>query len=140
MDAGAVRPARRPARAFVPLLLAAAATAVVLLLPTDTEDAVSIGPDGRVVHDIRSRTLVQSQGWGVMGVLAIPVVLAAMPLLPRGRDRRRRAFVAAGALLCVFVGLSLPSVGLFYLPAAIAMVVGAVMEERGRRMPRGQAP
>jgi uncharacterized membrane protein YozB (DUF420 family) len=140
MDAGAVRSTRRPPRAFVPLLLAVAATVVLLVLPTGTEDAVSLGPDGRVVHDTRSTTLLRSQGWTVLVVLAIPVILAAMPPIPRGRERRRRAFVAAGALLCVFVGLSLPSVGLFYLPAAIAMVVGAVIEERGRRAPGGQAP
>jgi fatty acid desaturase len=43
---------------------------------------------------------------------------------------RRPALVACSVLLLVFAALGAASIGLFYLPAAVAMVVAAALDAR----------
>jgi hypothetical protein len=70
-------------------------------------------------------SLVQANGMGVLGVLAVPVLLAGVGLVAVRRRRRSILVVVtvAMAALCV---LGLASVGLFYLPAAVALVIAVV--------------
>jgi hypothetical protein len=62
--------------------------------------------------------------------VAVPIAIAAVPLLPRSERGRRIARGIAAILLfaCCFVGLF--SVGILYVPCAIAMVVACVIGNR----------
>jgi hypothetical protein len=66
----------------------------------------------------------QVNGYGRMGPIALPIVLAAAPLFA-GKSRRVVQLVA-GTLLLVFCMLAALSIGAFYLPAAIVTLLGAI--------------
>jgi hypothetical protein len=133
MDAGTSLPGRRPAPLFLPLLLAVVAAVALLVIPTAREETVSSSPTGGTVRSGRSMTLLQSQGPHVLIPLAIPVVLAGIPLAFGWKRPRRLALTAAGLLLLIFVVLSLASIGVFYLPAAVAMLAAAKFNGRHTR-------
>lgn len=60
-------------------------------------------------------------------MLLIPVAIAGCPLLfPRGGKAMIAAAYAAALLLFIWVGVTGFSVGMFYLPATVAMGVAAV--------------
>ncbi|GAA4605422.1 hypothetical protein BJY16_005388 [Actinoplanes octamycinicus] len=104
-------------RWFVAALLLTAVTAfALLLLPTvavhrsgSTDRVVSLGADQPAVAP----------------VLAAPVLLCALPLLVPRRCRRGAAWAGVTALTIVVL-LGLLSVGLFFVPGAILMAIGAV--------------
>jgi thiol:disulfide interchange protein len=83
-------------------------------------------------------TLVQSQNRRLLMPLAVPVALAGVPLAFRRTRWSRGALIVAGALLLVFVVLSLPSIGIFYLPATVAMIAAATASGRRAGGPSGQ--
>jgi hypothetical protein len=69
--------------------------------------------------------LLPGQGWvPVLFLLAVGAV-AAVPLLV-SPARRRPLAIAAAVLACLAVVVSLASVGLWLLPAAVLLVVSAV--------------
>ena len=70
-------------------------------------------------------SLVEANGVSVLGVLALPVLLAGVGLAAVGR-RRRSILVAVMAAMVAFCVLAAASVGLFYLPAAVALVIAVV--------------
>jgi LPXTG-motif cell wall-anchored protein len=70
-------------------------------------------------------SLVEANGMTVLGVLILPVLLAGIGLVAV-RRRRRLVLVAVMVALVVFCVLGLASVGLFYLPAAVALVIAVV--------------
>ena len=107
---------------LIALALAVAAMVMMVLIPTYT--GVTMTSDGT---EITSRsTLVQENGASVLLVLAIPVALAALPLLARGRAWQPLSIVSATLLLGLVV-LGLASIGGFILPAAVAAIVGACL-------------
>jgi len=116
---------------LLPLLLAGIAAVVLLVFPTGRYESGSAGPGGVSVQTTGSTTLVQSDGWGVLVPLSIPVVIAGVPLALSRTRWRRGALVAASVLLVIFVVLGAASVGLFYLPAAVATVAAAIVDARG---------
>ncbi|HEU4642597.1 MAG TPA: hypothetical protein VFS44_09090 [Gemmatimonadaceae bacterium] len=74
-------------------------------------------------------TLLAVNGPRALIALLLPVLLTALPLLARRPATRRRLAGAAAVLLGVFVLLGAASVGLFYLPAALALVLAAVASD-----------
>ena len=81
-------------------------------------------------------TLIQVNGSWVILLLAAPVVLTALTLvsvlLTDAGQARRRVFLWASAILLSGFGvLGSFSIGLFYLPAALALIVSAVLGSRG---------
>jgi hypothetical protein len=60
--------------------------------------------------------------------LVIPIVIAAAPLLARKHGVR----IAAAALLLIFCIIGAASVGLFYLPAALALIAAACISDTGQ--------
>ena len=66
-----------------------------------------------------------ANGVGVLGVLAVPVLLAGVGLVAVA-SRRRGVLVVVMVALVVFCVLALASVGVFYLPAAAALVIAVV--------------
>ena len=59
------------------------------------------------------------------GVLALPVLLAVVGLIAV-RGRHRWLLVVVMVVLVAFCVLALASIGLFYLPAAIALIIAVV--------------
>ena len=82
-------------------------------------------PETRVTHP----SLLETQGWSVAVPLSVPVLLAAGGLLA-ARYRTRPVLILAAVLLGAFVVLGALSVGVFYLPAEVAIIVAGVKEHR----------
>jgi len=66
-------------------------------------------------------TLVAVNGPGVYLLLAIPLLAAALPVLPWPARLQRSAATAGVAIACAFVVLGMASVGLFFLPCPLAL-------------------
>jgi hypothetical protein len=66
-------------------------------------------------------------GWWVLVVVSVPVVISLLPLLLR----RRPAWIASAVLLWVFCVLGMLSVGVFFVPAAILMTIAATRRDVG---------
>jgi hypothetical protein len=115
---------------LAPLLLAVATAIVLLVVPTGRQESCFVGIGGETSCSSRSTTLPESDGWDVLAVLAIPVVIAGAPLLLGSTRLRRPALVVSSLLLLAFAALGAASIGLFYLPAAAAMVIAAVLDAR----------
>jgi hypothetical protein len=64
-------------------------------------------------------------GVDVLGVLALPVLLASVGLAAV-RAGRRVILLTVTVALVAFCLLALASVGLYYAPAAVALVIGVV--------------
>jgi hypothetical protein len=80
-----------------------------------------------------STTLLESQGPGVIGILLVPVAIAALPVAA-GRHKSARVLRAISAtVLLGFALLGMLSIGLFYLPATLAMVAAASLEGGEKR-------
>ena len=115
-------------------VLAAIAAGYVLVVPfysTVTVTSSTTGP-GSQVTEYGSETLLSVNGPRVLPVVLLPVVLAAIPLL-RGTPHQRRVRSAVVAVLLVgFTILGGFTIGLFYVPSALAMlvlaIIGAVLE------------
>jgi uncharacterized membrane protein YhaH (DUF805 family) len=66
----------------------------------------------------------------------VPLLLAIVPLLVSRSDRwRRRASVGAAALVALYVVLGMMTVGLLYLPAAVALALAAAAPSLRSRSP-----
>lgn len=70
-------------------------------------------------------TLIQANGVDVLGVLALPVLLAGVGLVAV-RAGRRGILTTVLVALVAFCLLALASVGLFYLPAAAVLLIAVV--------------
>ena len=90
--------------------LALASSALLLILP------VYSGSGGNA-------TLLQVNGSRVFIPLAIPVVVSLLPIL----SRRRGVCVGAAIVLCAFCVVGGFSIGLFYVPSAVAMIVAGAL-------------
>ncbi|GAA3740683.1 hypothetical protein GCM10022225_24940 [Plantactinospora mayteni] len=119
------------------LLLAVAVGALLLFLPVVTgvqSSTLGNGPNPMIeVREVR-QSLVQAEGWGVALLFLVPVLFCAMPLLGTGAARLPLA-IAAVVLLGLGVLVSLASLGLFYLPSLVLLVVAAVRMSRRAAAP-----
>jgi hypothetical protein len=115
-------------------LLAAGASLLLLWLPVyaTTSASHSIGPNG--VESSTSAgsgaTLLEVNGVRALTPLLTPVALAGAPLLVPGGSTRRMATYVCAAALVVFVILAGFSIGMFYMPSAIAMVLAVAQQTR----------
>ncbi|MBZ2195747.1 hypothetical protein [Occultella gossypii] len=100
----------------VALVLAAVAFVVLAFVPiflVPGQDATASPAD------IERISLIAQSGPAVLGVLAIPVLLAGLPLLLKGRV----IAVLTAVLLIAFAFFTLLGIGVFYVPAALTAVV-----------------
>lgn len=74
-------------------------------------------------------SLVAVNGLAVLGVFAVPVVLAALVLLAVRREARTLG-LAAATVLVLFSLAGAASIGVFFLPAAAASTVAAAIGPR----------
>ncbi|MFC8597202.1 MULTISPECIES: hypothetical protein [unclassified Isoptericola] len=127
-----------PARiaVVVTLGLALAGFAAAAVLPvyagTTTESTTSGSVTGAVTTTTTdaTATLAQVNGPGVLVVLAVPVLVAALPLLARRASAFRALRVTTAVLLPVLTLVGAMSVGVFFAPAALAAVVAAALPGR----------
>jgi hypothetical protein len=125
----------------VSFVLALVASVILLVVPTGTSmsSVCSVRPApvpggaqasptciSRVTHP----SLVDDQGWGVVVPLSIPVVVAGIPMALARTRAWRPAAITAACLLTAFAILGAASVGIFYLPSAVAMIVAASQRTR----------
>lgn len=69
-------------------------------------------------------SLIEVNGWWVLGLLSVPVLLSIGGFLS-ARARIRGLVWAVAALLLAFGVPGAFSVGIYYLPSVVAMVVAA---------------
>ena len=109
--------------AICSLLLAVVAGLGLALWPCAYQGVEATGGGGPERQFCES--LVEANGMGVLGVLVLPVLLAGVGLVAVSR-RQRLILVVVMVALVTFCALALFSVGLFYLPAAVALVIAVV--------------
>jgi hypothetical protein len=123
------------------LILAVAASGFALLGPTGSEEAAQEAvPEGaRPVEPVetRSTTLLGEIRAGeedavVLVWLVVPVAIAVAPLMLVRTRVDLAARIVAAALLLAFSFVAGASVGLFYLPSALAMVAAAIVGRAGQ--------
>ena len=119
---------------WVAVALGAVAAAVLSLLPVyGSRRSVMDSSGTRVTEELRGETLLAVNGIDTLPLLLAPVLLAALPLF-RGSAHQRR--VRAGMMAVLLLGFTLLagfSIGLFYVPSALAMLSVAligVLKER----------
>jgi hypothetical protein len=112
---------------------ALAASTYLLFEPTvgTVSTSVASGLSGPAVpsRDLySSSSLLATQGSSVLLPLLIPVVLSALPLF--GRSPRWHFILGAGAaaLLGLFCLLGILSVGFFYVPSLVALIVALALQ------------
>jgi hypothetical protein len=116
--------------ALASYVLAVAASAALAIAPTGTEASRSSERTERVEH----RSLLEREGPSALRVLAVPVVITAVPVAA-GKSRRFAGplrWTAAG-LLTAGTLLATLSIGVFYLPSVALMLVAALRAPPGRR-------
>jgi hypothetical protein len=130
------RAARSPSRRALVLatLLAGSASLLLLWLPVygTATGSVSPGPDGTQVSTgtASSATLLEVNGPGIGVVLLVPLLLTGGPLVVPGRRGSAVATGLSALALTALVILTGFSIGLFYLPSALALLIGAGLAMR----------
>lgn len=111
--------------AGVSLLLTNAALLFLAFWPYSYK-GTAVSTDGGVV-DETSASLIEQNGMGVLVWLIIPVVLCLVAfLVTLSRIRGGKVIMWAMAVLLLLFGLvSILSIGAFYLPAALALIIAA---------------
>ena len=97
--------------------------------------SVTASSSGAVTSSSEGGTIVAENGLWVVVPLCIPPVLAALGMIAVARRRRALVWVLGGVLLG-FAVLSGFSIGLFYLPAAIALLLSARLTGWSRKPAR----
>jgi len=88
--------------------------------------ATSTPGDGAVQRSV-SNSLVAENGAWVLGLLAVPLILTGLGLL--GATKRYRLFVwGAVVVLFAFCVISAFTIGLWYVPSAITLVVAVALQ------------
>ena len=118
--------------AFMALVLTVIASVSLFFLPIYAGTSVSSSNPEPVGT---SATLIQVSGYRVLFILGIPPVLAwlgfvAVRMIARDQGGGRMMLWVSAALLAVFSLLTGFSVGEFYAPSALAMLVSASLARR----------
>lgn len=114
-------------------LLALSASVVLLVAPLEMAQSERDVPAGELSGGLTIRvertSLLQEQGWTAAIPMSVPVGVAALGLWPHF-VRWRWRLTAASVLLVAWVIVASLSVGIFYLPAAVAMVAAMIVRDR----------
>ena len=98
----------------------------------------AVSPSGVASEPVRfTQTLIEANGLRVLPLLAAPVVLTALALLAvlltqAGQARRKVLLWVSAVLLLGFCAVGIWTIGLFYLPAALALLFSAALGTRSR--------
>jgi cytochrome bd-type quinol oxidase subunit 2 len=106
--------------------------AVWLVVPLGSYASSTVLSDGTQVNEAWRETLLQSEGVSVVGLLAVPVVVAGIAVgASRSRHARRVRFVMGGVLFAACL-LAAASIGLPYVPAAVGLLLAGAATARER--------
>ena len=112
---------------FFAVAWAVGAYAVLLWLPVYSSERTTLDiSGGPEIHSAGSATLAAVNGPWVYLTLAIPVLAAALAALPWPAGFRRPAAIGGAVIASVFVVLGMMSVGMFFLPSAVALIALAL--------------
>lgn len=113
--------------ALAALLLAVAAGLWLAFYPGFYQGvSVTASSSGEVVQRSEQASLLAENGMWALGLLAVPVALTVLRVFGAARTYRFLLWSVAVVLL-VFSIISGMTIGLFYLPAAIALLVAAAL-------------
>jgi hypothetical protein len=122
--------------AVAALVLALSASLVLLFAPLGTQiEATSIPPSpsswepGAGEPTVTHPSLLATDGWRVAIPLSVAVVLGGAGLLASARHAPR-LMQAVAVSLGAWVLLGALSIGIYYLPAEVAMIVATMKERR----------
>ena len=101
--------------------LATLASGALLVLPSYSGASAVVTSGGVETTASFRATLLEVNGAGVLGILAFPIVLSLAALLPWPGSVRTPVVAIGAVLLCGFAVLGAMSIGLFFLPSAVAM-------------------
>lgn len=110
---------------MVAFILAVVGALIAAFAPLGREMGTTGYADGTTVTWSLSVSIFQTDGAWVLVVVSVPVLLTLLPLIVH----RRGARVITAVLLWVCCVIGLFSVGMFFVPAAIAMTVAAARRE-----------
>ena len=84
-------------------------------------------PSGRQIQhtEAGSSTLLDQNGPRILPALAIPLLLVGVPFATRTPRSRRTAALVCGTLLAIFAFLTSWTIGTYYFPPALALVLSA---------------
>lgn len=90
-----------------------------------------VPPPASTIEIAKTASLLEVNGWTVVPTIFLPVALSGLGLMSSLRllGGRRLLYVSALAL-AAFCLVSAFSVGLFYIPAAVALAVAALLNRR----------
>jgi hypothetical protein len=88
------------------------------------------GGSGTVTH--YTETLIEANGWPAMIALLIPILLTGLALVlvyatSRWRLVRKTMLWMLAVVLLGFCAVAILSIGFFYIPAALALLVGIIL-------------
>ena len=112
---------RRDGLALASFVLAAVGGLVAAFAPLGTGTGTVGSADGPSVVQTERLSTFQVDGWWVLLVVSVPVLVALAPVL----IRRRGVVVASSITLWVCCVIGVFSVGLFFIPAAVVMTIAA---------------
>ena len=107
--------------------LAVLAAVVAVLLPIQHTVISQSGPGPLQTLELETayRSLLQTEGASVLVAAGLPVLVALLPLAFAAGRHARRVEIGSAVVLSAFVLVAGFSIGLFYLPAALAAVLVA---------------
>lgn len=105
------------------LALLAAVAAAFLPLQHTVVSQSGPGPLQTLELEVAFRSLLQTEGISILLAAGIPVLIALVPVSFAASRHARRAEVISAVLLGGFVVVAGFSIGLFYLPAALAAIL-----------------
>jgi hypothetical protein len=121
--------------AIISALWATGVASYLLFAPAYGTSVSSYGPDTPASGVARAEvtggaTLLEVNGPHILFVLSIPILLALSPLA--FRRRRRAALLVAGTVSLAFCIVGALSVGKYYLPAALLLLLAGDKQPAGR--------
>jgi hypothetical protein len=111
------------------LVLAVIVAILLAVAPTGHSESVSSRPGGSVVTETSNPSLLDSEGPSVLIPLAVPALLAGLALA----CRRRAISLTTGGLCLAGCLLGAASIGLFFLPVAVLLLLAARWEREELR-------
>jgi hypothetical protein len=106
--------------AWIAVACCVAVVLIIGLAPIAESTSTSSSSNGVLVSKTTHESLVDNEGTSVLLVLAIPLLFALVGAFAV-RSRRRVVITAATVLLWIWVVIASFTVGMFYIPAAIAL-------------------
>ena len=110
----------------VALVTAAITGLSAVLLPLGTTSTVA----SNGVETTNHVSLLSNEGPSVLVIVTIPLLLVALPLVLRDSKASHRARVVVVVLLGILVLLGAMSIGLFFVPTLVAMIVSLTLESK----------